>query len=93
MGLTLLDIYEIEEKELPLTELICHPSFSHVVDETNDITGAVCSIYFYCPNHPVGYMFVGVGKIKDLSPHIKIILNPYYGVELAFLKNKKGLGF
>lgn len=86
---TVLDIYEIEKKELPLTELVCHPFFSHAIDETNDVTGAVCSIYFYCPDHPTGYMFVGVGKIKDLPSHIKIIHNPYYSEGLKFLKNKQ----
>lgn len=87
MVLTVLDIYEIEEKELSLLELVCHPSFSHAVNETNDVTGAVCSIYFYCTNHPTGYMFVGVGKIKELPSYIKIIYNPYYGEGLEFLKN------
>lgn len=89
MVLTVLDIYEIEEKKLPLIELVCHPSFSHVIDETNNITGAICSIYFYCPDYPTGYMFVGVGKIKELPPHIEIIHNPYYGKGLEFLKNKQ----
>lgn len=89
IDLTVLDIYEIEEKELPLVKLVCHPSFSHVIDETNNITGAVCSIYFYCPNHPTGCMFVGMGEIKDLPSHIKIIYNPYYGKDLEFLKNKR----
>lgn len=89
MILTVLDIYEIEEKKLPLIELVCHPSFSHVIDETNDITGAVCSIYFYCPDYPAGYMFVSVGKIKELPSHIKIIYNPYYGDGLELLKNKQ----
>jgi hypothetical protein len=89
MVLTVLDIYEIEEKELPLAELVVHSSFSHVVDKTNNVTGAICSIYFYCPDYPTGYMFVGVGKIKELPPHIEMIHNPYYGEGLEFLKNKQ----
>lgn len=78
MELTVKEIYNIEEKKLPLKELICHPAFSHVYNETNNLTGAVCSIYFHCLNHPVGFLFVGVGKIKDLPPHIKITSDPYY---------------
>lgn len=76
--LTVKEIYNIEEKNLPLKELVNHPAFSHVFDETNFLTGAVCSIYFRCPTHPAGYMFVGVGKIKDLPPHIKVSPDPHY---------------
>lgn len=78
MEFTIEEIYKIEEKKLPLKKLICHPAFSHVYDETNDVTGAVCSIYFRCPSHPVGFLFVGVGEIKDLPFYVKIIPRPYY---------------
>ena len=79
MKLTVKEIYEIEEKKLPLKELVCHPAFSHVFDETNDLTGAICSIYFHCINHPTKYMFVGIGKIKDLPSYIKMAPDQYYG--------------
>jgi len=76
--LKIKEIYEIEEKQLHIKDLVCHQDFSHAVDETNDITGAVCSIYFKCSNHPAGHMFVGVGEIKDLPHNIKPIQNPMY---------------
>lgn len=77
MELTVKEIWEIEEKELPIQELINHPAFAYVVNETNNITGAVCSIYFRCSNYPTGYLFVGIGKIKDLPTNIKLVNNPY----------------
>ena len=77
MSLTIKEVQEIEEKNLPLEKLINHPSFSHVIDETNNITGAVCSIYFHCSNHPTKFLFVGVGKIKDLPFYIKMAPDPY----------------
>ena len=78
MELTIKEVNEIEKKELSTEELAQHPAFFRAIDETNNITGAVCSIYFYCSNYPTGSLFVGVRKIEELPPHIKAIKDPCF---------------
>lgn len=88
--MTVKEIWNYGMTRRTVEEMVSHPSFAAVQDETNRFIGEWAQIYFHCSDCPTGLLAVNSVLIINIPDHIKLVEHgPAIGNHPINVKSKK----